>query len=1067
MADATDSKKPRVELPWATVVTATIAVCGFALYLSPIRTARPTERTGFHSEIYQRQDAEARLWQDALRAATEHETDQQWKCKEAKASGQPCSDDQHHSERSLSDDLHNEKCWILAVMIPGSAYAEFSEARLRIRQSVLEGLGKNKYVPADGEHIGYIKINQRDYDWHDMIIPYEWCHYDRLFEGESPSLPDHVCVLWLRDEQFRDRPLTRLDGLFRDHLGAYNSNTDRLEIRVIGPYSSTTLNNMVKEASENSVGPELLQGVDMWSSNATVDDALLLKNDPESESPSKVEDVFAKCSRLHSFTFKRSTRTDGQIMRKVMHELQVNRGLEIFRDGREGKDCVALISEWDTLFGRALPWSTKRAIIMTETKSRRKPLFKSLPNTARQKYGNDESAVPNLGSRADKLEQEHVMEFSYLRGVDGQLPGAIAINETWEKNNSANPPAARESTEGLNQSDYLRRLSKELIAADARLRKKNASIKAVGVLGGDVYDKLLVLQALRRSLPNATFFTNNYDARLAHADEWPWTRNLLIVSPFGPRLKSEYQNVPPFRDSNQTAMYAASLLISKGTRAKDFNIHSLGPVRLYEVGRRGAYDLTATPKARAKEAEVLQPPSADIERWLNLSRGEIIIFIFALLLVGLLWISFVVLRSGSFKRIFSSSWAMFLLLTIVAVTTIWFVHWSIGKARQNAEPYSWTDGISVWPTDTLRLLACLLSIFYVIKTSRALSKNARDLQGQFGLIAYRNQKSSYAVHEGQKCNFVTRTRRWLRSVRISGRRKTLPLRFANWLRSLSVNWDVSEKRDGSVNSQILWQLYVRSNREAARIVRILPLVFCYFFAGSLLFDLFGPPRDLARGPALHWDFWLGRCSAFALIILTFYVADATLLNRRLIAHLTGRPTRWPQEAFSNLRTKWGLEDPRVPQNRYLVDYLDIEFVALRTEVVGGLIYYPFVITSVLILSRATIFDYWTWTPPLLLMIGFTTAIAAFSAFYLRRTAEAARKGALQNLHDNLVACEAQDKVENKDVNIIREATGLISAESRGAFAAISQHPLAGALLLPSGSAGLWALLQYFPRLLGS
>jgi hypothetical protein len=124
-----------------------------------------------------------------------------------------------------------------------------------------------------------------------------------------------------------------------------------------------------------------------------------------------------------------------------------------------------------------------------------------------------------------------------------------------------------------------------------------------------------------------------------------------------------------------------------------------------------------------------------------------------------------------------------------------------------------------------------------------------------------------------------------------------------------------------------------------------------------------------------------------------------------------------------------------------------------------------VITSLLILSRASIFDNWTWSTPLLLLIVITAAIAAFSASYLRWTAEDARRKALQRLRDGLIGQIAIGKGQRQKAQVIRETSDLISAERRGAFGAISQRPLVRALLLPSGSAGIWALFQYFPRLL--
>src|SRR6202035_4363127 len=112
--------------------------------------------------------------------------------------------------------------------------------------------------------------------------------------------------------------------------------------------------------------------------------------------------------------------------------------------------------------------------------------------------------------------------------------------------------------------DDIRRLAKMLQNLDTYLRDHGSQgLKAIGLLGSDVYDKLELLKALRPMLPEAVFFTNNLDARLAHPDEWKETHNLVVVSAFrlsleqslNKRQKQRYQNVAPFRDSGQTALY--------------------------------------------------------------------------------------------------------------------------------------------------------------------------------------------------------------------------------------------------------------------------------------------------------------------------------------------------------------------------------------------------------------------------------------------------------------------------------------------------------------------------------
>jgi hypothetical protein len=278
-----------------------------------------------------------------------------------------------------------------------------------------------------------------------------------------------------------------------------------------------------------------------------------------------------------------------------------------------------------------------------------------------------------------------------------------------------------------------------------------------------------------------------------------------------------------------------------------------------------------------------------------------------------------------------------------------------------------------------------------------------------------------------------------------------------------------ETDDRRVDANALWICYANSGKERVRWARIVPLVLLYVFAGLFLMLLLGWPASPARGSwAIGWNVVFFIMSGLSSMVLTFYVADVTLLNRRLIHCLTKSVTMWPQKAIQGLRGRWRLADEAkedIPSADLLVDYLNIDLIARRTEVVGGLIYYPFIPTSLFILSRAGLFDYWTWPLPILILVGFNVIYAAFSAAYLRRTAESGRQRSLQRLNDRLIAYVAAGKGEGKEAQTIRETLNLVRAENRGAFAAISQHPLSGALLLPSGSAGIWALFQLFPRLL--
>ena len=1080
-----EKQRKSIDLPWPAIMAALAAVGGVFLYLNPLETSRPAERTGFQLNLDSPQDVDARLWQDPLRTATEHETQVFSRRKDAPE--QFDQENQRHSVGHFWLGREPDESWVLAVMIPGGSYSEYSEARLRLRQAVLEALGAEHYVPADGEHIGYVKIDNPSWNWR-MIVPFEWC--DREVHGGSnePStlrLPDHVCVLWLRDEEFQTNPALRLNWLLRDPDGCFRVDMSQIKIRIVGPRTSTTLLAMVKEAAKFPDRQALLQDVEIWSPTATASDELLLHGVEGANNFSTVQSLLeAKLgSEGHPLLFRRSTATDLEVIQALIGELEGKRGLKLGCESG-GKKCerdrIALIAEWDTFYGRALPLTLEREVCRTDI---------------------DQLLA---GKHADNF-----LVFRYLRGIDGMLPGPAPANEEKNKEDAKKSSVARERTEGLNQADYLRRLSRELADTNANFRSHGEpGIKAVGVLGSDVYDKLLVLEALRDNLPDTIFFTNSLDARFAHPDEWRWTRNLLVASPFGPSVDDGHnERILPFRDSDQTACYTATLFAA-GSKVRDRFINDtpiLTPVRLYEIGRNGAFDLTVIPPAdREGHGATIQPASPDIQQWRNRSRlfraGGIVFFV----LCGLAWVLLIIVgrrhlgprqigdRSGnssaddaerglaarrkdtergrqrvrrarvwlhwqlfrhnrSVNRVLFSSWSMFVILTLFSIFWVWVIACLGGP---NGEPYSWNDGISIWPTETLRFLACLLSIFYILKTWRALHRNEQELQLHFfPRLEHREPEQKHALF----------SKPWWRALAAE-----VTVR----------HWKCEEGH--RVIATKLWTRYRWSGEQRARFWRITPLILCYVGAGVLLMMLLGWPFVPARGAwARYWDIFFVVCSIAGSLFLTFYVADVTLLNRRLIHYLTKGVTLWPEEAFANLRGRWRLReqvvaelDPQdaaepteeIPPTELLVDYLDIDLIARRTDIVGGLIYYPLVVISLLIISRSGIFDHWTWPLPLLILLGFNAGYAVFSAVYLRRTAERARQSALQRLNDRLMAYTAAGHGDEKEAKTIRETANLIRAEDRGAFAAISQHPLAGALLLPSGSAGIWILLQYFPRL---
>ena len=165
--------------------------------------------------------------------------------------------------------------------------------------------------------------------------------------------------------------------------------------------------------------------------------------------------------------------------------------------------------------------------------------------------------------------------------------------------------------EGNNQFDYIIRIGEEM---KERERESGEKFRAIGILGSDVYDKLLLLQALRPLFPNVAFFTTDLDASFTHPQELEWTKNLLVASSHGLALNEKLQcGAAPFRFSYQTSIFqsvlgAITFPPPKGDAIRyhgrswenDILLKSSEP-RLFEIGWDKAYDISV-------KSSLLHPP---------------------------------------------------------------------------------------------------------------------------------------------------------------------------------------------------------------------------------------------------------------------------------------------------------------------------------------------------------------------------------------------------------------------------------------------------------------------------
>ncbi|MDX8405748.1 MAG: hypothetical protein R8K50_06295, partial [Mariprofundus sp.] len=532
----------------------------------------PTDLEGFRpggdsrqiAQIHGLEDVQARLWQDPFAAASVHLNRQQSPPiqlsgqivlpasgdkqsrfadirlgQSAISKAQPSYESERHSLARLQREIGKEAVeeagskkaasqndggiTVLAVMVSASPYAKQAETRKRMRYAALSALGAEQFYPKDAEYIGVVNdLNQHKVNdsarqqlsgkvcskqnrntegckgWLDLsagaeqlplMMPYEW------FEKKSEGKEKHVLLLWLDEDAFGVKPLTKLDVIF-GLLGE-----DVAQIKLIGPYGSGTLKRMVGEASRDHEDWQVLrERVEVYSATATGSDQVLTGGGLSVES--RLAGIFRR--------FQRTISIDDILMADIVDELQKR------LQPSEAKSMdfnVAILSEWDTAYGRALPEAfAEKACIKNSSDGKC-----------------SEQAV-------ESYKREHLHMFRYMRGIDGLLAedSQDAQRTSNDSNASADKKVKIERPEGRSQKDYLRRLADQISTMKRELKSDSKkSILAVGVLGSDVYDKLLILKALRNRLPEAIFFTTDLDASLLHPENYSWTRNLIIASAFG------------------------------------------------------------------------------------------------------------------------------------------------------------------------------------------------------------------------------------------------------------------------------------------------------------------------------------------------------------------------------------------------------------------------------------------------------------------------------------------------------------------------------------------------------
>ncbi len=192
------------------------------------------------------------------------------------------------------------------------------------------------------------------------------------------------------------------------------------------------------------------------------------------------------------------------------------------------------------------------------------------------------------------------------------------------------------------------------------------------------------------------------------------------------------------------------------------------------------------------------------------------------------------------------------------------------------------------------------------------------------------------------------------------------------------------------------------------------------------------------------------------LILIFIIADITHLSNHFIKLLNTNNVIWPENVLKNCSYKYG-----IPKNA-AKHKVHMDLVNQFASDVNSIIYYPFFLLFLLILSRSHYFDNWHYTLLLFVIISFTAVIALGSAIRLRKGALDTRAHILEKL-DEVNWHTLTNKYRNQDKqNSVR--LGILINEIKnlqtGPFLPLLQQPIVRSVFLPFGGVGGLYLIEY-------
>ncbi|SEN49761.1 hypothetical protein SAMN05216404_10510 [Nitrosospira multiformis] len=695
--------------------------------------------------------------------------------------------------------------------------------------------------------------------------------------------------------------------------------------------------------------------------------------------------------------------------------------------------------------------------------------------------------------------ESEIKNVFYLKGLDAHQTiqkqdkneGEQATNKRAERLSVVDMDNPTTLAVGPRQLDYFHRLAEDIRNPHKKinLEKRDSGIKAVGIFGSDIYDKLLILGALRAEMPNMLVFTTDLDAQMLHAKHWPSTRNLVVASNFDLLLNEKYQSTfPSFRDSQQTSIFYRTISIVKG----DVEKSEITSPQIFEIGRDVLVRLSSI-QEKYEDLNYYHPPD-DAAKQIKTELTLLTWIIFSL--IAFYWR----IRAHSDRL---SIYLSFGTLVIFAIALF-------SATKEVGEPLSFTDGTSLWPTIFIQIIAIFLALAFFYKARKELEENFDSLNVdenapffkidlkepehlhifklpekgkplpekvklllpekikpllprlitwveffqpklRLPIIIFISTAIAYTVNDAYPADFrfwpcliglvlltiFFLTRTWTKKDEDNFNFDSIK----DWVEK--DNLQVTTKDDNS-----LWREYCKYNRADHCVNRAVAIWLFFAIIETILIYILPPWPWPCRGPTCTWVYWTGVTSFVVIMVLLFFILDAVKLSFVWIRKLrTQHPLLDDKNGEENLNA---FNNPLESLEKV------IEVVAERTRVVDELIYYPMLCIMLMLFAKITYFDNQDF--PLSKAITFAVSISLlfFSGFMIRKVAKQLKLSVLERIK-KLPKSNKSDRIK-ADATIEK-----INSICEGAFQPMFEQPVMRALLIILASISLFAskYLEFF------